>query len=370
MDRTRSSLSAVRDLAGQGWTYASRVWLSVVPTGIVTGIPASSAAKTAHPPPSHSRTTASLVSTPSWPPSEDAPLARIRTIKPETFISESLAAVSVHAERTFIGLLTQADDHGCFRDQAAVIAGALWSLRPEHGPLEVEDDLNQLDRAGLICRYEGHDGKRYLHIVTWSKHQKINRPSGARHPVCPHHQGARPAADTVRAHRVGLSTQVECREGSEQRPEPSLNREVAGQEGFSEGSPQSQANAVSVHGPDLGSRTRDLGSTPSGGASAHAPDTVSAQQLIAEYAAACTHRPPKDVLGHLGQQVRKLLDEGITPAHIRAGLDRHRAKGLHPSTLPSLVHEAMNATAVGTAPVVHRAWTNPTDVKAAFGGDL
>uniref|UniRef100_J2JYI0 Uncharacterized protein n=1 Tax=Streptomyces auratus AGR0001 TaxID=1160718 RepID=J2JYI0_9ACTN len=75
------------------------------------------------------------------------------------------------------------------------------------------------------------------------------------------------------------------------------------------------------------------------------------------------------MLGHLGSEVKKLLGEGIAPDHIRAGLDRHRAKGLHPSTLPSLVHEAMNAapTASGTA---HQSWTNPTDVAAAYGGDL
>lgn len=39
-------------------------------------------------------------------------LARIRTIKPEAFVSESLATVSLTAERTFLGLLTQADDQG------------------------------------------------------------------------------------------------------------------------------------------------------------------------------------------------------------------------------------------------------------------
>ncbi|MGW1138301.1 hypothetical protein ACWD6S_12580, partial [Streptomyces zhihengii] len=118
----------------------------------------------------------------------------------------------------------------------------------------------------------------------------------------------------------------------------------------------------------LGPRIMDLGNTPSGGASAPAPHAISANELIAEYAAACTHRPPKDVLGHLAREVRKLLGEDITPAHIRAGLERHRAKGLHPSTLPSLVHEAMNAAL--TVPVVHRAWTNPADVEAAYGGDL
>lgn len=124
-------------------------------------------------------------------------MARIRTIKPEAFISESLAKVSIAAERTFFGLLTQADDHGRFRDQAAVIAGALWSLRPEHGALEVEDDLNQLDTAELICRYEGDDGKRYLHIVTFSVHQKVNRPSGSRHPACPRHEGGRVPANSL-----------------------------------------------------------------------------------------------------------------------------------------------------------------------------
>ena len=100
--------------------------------------------------------------------------------------------MSLSAERTFFGLLTQADDHGRFRDQPAVIAGLLWSLRPDHGPLDVEDDLAQLAAADLICRYEGADGKQYLHIVTWHRHQKINRPSGVRHPACPHHE-RRPA---------------------------------------------------------------------------------------------------------------------------------------------------------------------------------
>ena len=113
----------------------------------------------------------------------------------------------------------------------------------------------------------------------------------------------------------------------------------------------------------------DLGNTPSGGASAPAPHTtVSAQQLIAEYEAACAHRPPKDVLGQLGREVKKLLDEGIAPDHIRAGLERHRTKGLSPRLLPSLVHEAMNATP--NAPAMHRPWTNPTDVAAAYGGEL
>ncbi|MFD5855614.1 hypothetical protein [Streptomyces chartreusis] len=313
-------------------------------------------------------------------------MARIRTIKPEAFVSESLAAVSLTAERTFLGLLTQADDQGRHRDHAAIITGQLWVLRPEHGPADVETDLAQLSDAGLICRYTGPDDKRHLHIVTWHQHQKINRPSMSRLPACPRHDTPAGTAPGVASLAAGPGITEPSpqphgilREGSGEVRQPALNPgaddKVAGQSDFTESSVRERGGlrkaAATPHGTDLGPRIMDLGDTPSGGASAPAPDTVSAQQLIAEYAAACAHRPPRDVLAHLGRQVRKLLDEGIAPAHIRAGLERHRVKGLHPSTLPSLVHEAMNATpATPTAPVVHRAWANPTDVEAAFGGDL
>ena len=295
-------------------------------------------------------------------------MARIRTIKPEAFVSESLAAVSLTAERTFFGLLTQADDQGRHRDHAAIIAGQLWVLRPEHTPSAVEQDLAQLADAGLICRYKGPGDKRYLHIVTWRQHQKINRPSASRLPACPHHDTqarTEPGVDAPTA-GVGITEPAPqphgtLREGSGRIREPAVNPvtddEIAGQGDFSEPSVRQRGElsegAVTPQRPDLGPRIMDLGNTPSGGASAPAPHTVSASELIAEYAAACTHRPPKDVLGHLAREVRKLLDEGINPAHIRAGLERHRAKGLHPSTLPSVVHEVMNADPAGT--VVHRA---------------
>lgn len=318
-------------------------------------------------------------------------MARIRTLKPEAFTSESLAEVSVHAERTFFGLLTQCDDHGRFRDQPAVIAGLLWSLRPEHGPVGVEDDLTQLAAAGLICRYEV-DSKRYLHIITFRQHQRINRPSGVRHPDCPIHDAERPSTDEV-APASGVLREPsprghgELTEGSVSAHgavrEGSVNDGTAGQLAFSESSANPHGGSgepsVSPHGPDLGPRNVDLGSSPSGGASAPAPGSASAQQLIGEYAASCAHRPPNGVLGHLGREVAKLLKEGIDSEYVRAGLARHRAKGLHPSTLPSLVHEAMNGPAASgdlvrpeCGPTVrgHRAWANPADPAAAYAEEL
>ncbi|MFM9371880.1 hypothetical protein [Streptomyces sp. Da 82-17] len=316
-------------------------------------------------------------------------MARIRTIKPEAFASESLAAVSLSAERTFFGLLTQVDDRGRIRDQPAVIAGVLWSLRPEHGPMGVEDDLIQLAAEDLICRYTGDDGKAYLHVVTWSQHQRINRPSGVRTPGCPRHDAPRaePASATTTAHarltepsmRTPGARTPDSRNMADARP---LDREPAGQLPFPGGSVRTHDTltepSVSPHAPDLGPRNLDPGTTsPTGDASVPAQPTTSAQKLIAEYAAACAHRPPRDVLGHLGRETAKLLTEGVDPDHIRAGLTRHRAKGLHPSTLPSLVHEAMNAAPAGFARpgstpnlAAHRPWANPANPAAAYAEEL
>ncbi|ADI08922.1 hypothetical protein SBI_05802 [Streptomyces bingchenggensis BCW-1] len=184
-------------------------------------------------------------------------MARIRTIKPEAFVSESLAAVSLTAERTFLGLLTQADDQGRHRDHAAIIAGQLWVLRPEHTPSDVETDLAQLADAELICRYKGPDHKRYLHVVTWHQHQKINRPSKSRLPGCPVHGasvGAPPAAGAS-VTESSLLPHAVLPEGSGKVRESALNperdSEAAGQERLTESSVKDQGGlreaAVTPH---------------------------------------------------------------------------------------------------------------------------
>lgn len=108
---------------------------------------------------------------------------------------------------------------------------------------------------------------------------------------------------------------------------------------------------------------------PSGGASAPTSDTVSAQQLVADYVGSCAQRPPSAFLGHLGKVIAGLVDDSIPPAQIRTGLERLRHKGLNPSVLPSLVHEIQNS-AGAAASAVHRPWTNPVDIEAAYGGEL
>lgn len=331
-------------------------------------------------------------------------MARIRTIKPEAFVSESLAEVSVTAERTFFGLLTQADDQGRHRDHAAIIAGLLWPLRPGHTPVHVEDDLNQLQSAGLVCRYTGCDGRGYLHVVTWDKHQKIDRPSQSRLPACPAHQakqrcGAckgrcttavagfgegsaslppppdRPSASAMTPPAPGKASGSDgpAASGTADGGDLQAARKIPGQRAFIEASPRARRSLDEPSAP--GSGILDPGSSvPSErGASAPAPPGVSARVLVGEYVSGCVNRPPRKVLGHLAKEINQLLAEGIDPDHIRAGLERFRAKPMHPSVLPSLVNEAMNAGASGTGrsgtPGGHRAWTNPAD-PAAYAEEL
>lgn len=76
------------------------------------------------------------------------------------------------------------------------------------------------------------------------------------------------------------------------------------------------------------------------GNSVAAPDT--SQGLIGEWISHCRARPPKNVIGQVAKHVAAMLAEGIDSADVRRGLAAWHQKGLHPSTLPSVVNEVMN----------------------------
>lgn len=67
--------------------------------------------------------------------------------------------------------------------------------------------------------------------------------------------------------------------------------------------------------------------------------TGGADTLIGEWLEAAQQRPPKAVVGQVARTVAGLLAEGLDPAVVRQGLAAWATKGIHPSTLPSVVHE-------------------------------
>lgn len=71
---------------------------------------------------------------------------------------------------------------------------------------------------------------------------------------------------------------------------------------------------------------------------------VTAQTIVGEWLERTPKRPPGAVIGQMSKQIRVLLDEDrIDPDDIRRGIAHWMKKGLHPSTLPSVVNEVMNA---------------------------
>ena len=72
-------------------------------------------------------------------------------------------------------------------------------------------------------------------------------------------------------------------------------------------------------------------------------DEPTTQTLIAEWIDHCTTRPPGRVIGHVSREIKQLLEEGTPYPQLRQALATWNNRGLHPSTLPSVVHELTNS---------------------------
>lgn len=107
---------------------------------------------------------------------------RIRSIKPEFYSSEDIAALDWPTRLLFIGLWSYVDDNGVGRDNEKLILADLFPL--EDDPREtlaiVSRGLQTLSKQRLITRYS-LDGKPFLYVNAWEKHQKIDRPNKVRY---------------------------------------------------------------------------------------------------------------------------------------------------------------------------------------------
>src|SRR5688572_22398083 len=109
---------------------------------------------------------------------------RIRSIRPEFWSSEDIAALDWETRLIFIGLWSYVDDNGVGRDVEKLIVADLFPLEddPRDTLAKVSGALSTLSDRFLITRYMA-EGKPYLHITTWEKHQKIDKPAKQRYPL-------------------------------------------------------------------------------------------------------------------------------------------------------------------------------------------
>lgn len=107
-------------------------------------------------------------------------MARIRSIKPEFCQSESMGNVSRDARLLFILLWTLCDDHGRTRAPSRMLASLLYPYDSDAASL-IDGWLEELEQENCIALYEVN-GARYLQIINWQSHQKVDRPSKSKFP--------------------------------------------------------------------------------------------------------------------------------------------------------------------------------------------
>lgn len=113
-------------------------------------------------------------------------MARIRSIKPEAFKSESLSHLDYFTRWTFAGLWTYLDDHGYGRGDVRLIRAEVFPLDDDATVAKVTKALDALHANGSVCRFTV-DGRDYIHSPKWTDHQKVSRPTKSKIPQCPEH---------------------------------------------------------------------------------------------------------------------------------------------------------------------------------------
>ena len=101
-------------------------------------------------------------------------MARARNIKPGFFRNADLVELPMEARLLFIGLWTLADRAGRLEDRPKQIKMEVFPA----DSVDVDACLNALAATGMVARYE-IDGKRYLQVANFHKHQNPHRDEKA-----------------------------------------------------------------------------------------------------------------------------------------------------------------------------------------------
>lgn len=107
-------------------------------------------------------------------------MARIRTIKPEFWTDSKIVALPPLARLLFIGLWNFADDEGRMPYEPVTIKLQILPL----DPTDLSEEIGALRRNSMLVVYEV-DGKQYLQISNFEKHQKVDKRKPSKLPPPP-----------------------------------------------------------------------------------------------------------------------------------------------------------------------------------------
>lgn len=104
-----------------------------------------------------------------------------RIIHERICTSETMAELSAEEERFFCRLIVQCDDYGRFDGRPSVVRARCFPIQLERiSESDVSRWMQSLVDSGLIKPYEV-DGRRYIHVVTWERHQQT-RAKASKYP--------------------------------------------------------------------------------------------------------------------------------------------------------------------------------------------
>lgn len=241
---------------------------------------------------------------------------RIRQIKPEFWTSEDIAALDWATRLVFIGMLSYVDDNGVGRDVEKLITSSLFPLEEDQHAtrMQITCSLQRLHTAGLIERYDV-DGRPFLEITGFSKHQYIPRPNKPRYPTANAENSRKKDPQHVNDMQVAatnMQSSADSLRGSE-------GQRVRGSEGQSLVQLRNEVTRASNEiAPDTDPKFGTL-------------------RIINDWKQVQTKTIPTRVVSDVSAQVAAMLQDGIDPHDIRAGLAEWWDGKYPASTLPNYV---------------------------------
>mgnify|MGYP000972593619 CR=1 FL=1 len=103
-----------------------------------------------------------------------------RIIKESICTSDTIDQLSWFEEVFFYRLIVNCDDYGRFDARTPILKARLFPLKSVTEK-QISDALNKLSTVGIVTVYE-YDGRPYLQLVTWDKHQQI-RAKKSKYPA-------------------------------------------------------------------------------------------------------------------------------------------------------------------------------------------
>jgi hypothetical protein len=236
-------------------------------------------------------------------------VARIRSIKPEFWDDRRLAKkTSRDARLLYIALWNLADEHSRLNGDPQWLKGQAFSFDDDIDAGSVGGLLDELDAAGRIVRYE-HDDDPYIFLPFLARHQRLEPKVKSRLPPPPEPYASQFAPDA-----------------DESAPRAD--------------DPESDANKPALL---YGAGSRGHGA---GGRGTRVTPTPRGCALLDEHLAQVKPRPPRDVVEQTGNQVERLLLDGMAESEISEALGMLRKRvDVGPGLLPGFVHEVRQRAA-------------------------